>query len=244
MREERPLTWRWLLDVVALAGPKQREPAALRGADAPAGQDPAAEVARLRRRGLTADATVIDLGARTGTVALAVASACRQVIAVKVAALMLAALAQRAHAQGITTVQAGFMTYAYQGAARRCGCHRHVLRHLPDPGKAVARITAQQRRSGLLSLRDLIFSCVPDELAHVIDAWLAGTATDRPRAGCGRCWRPNLRPEHGALSWLLAAMLDEVGVDLVAVEHTPARVYSSSRAIKRAVSEGAGERAD
>ncbi|HEY1017080.1 MAG TPA: class I SAM-dependent methyltransferase [Herpetosiphonaceae bacterium] len=243
------MTHPWMLDEVALAGAEHLDPAYIRGYDAKAGQDPAAEIALLRHHGLTPEATVVDLGAGTGTFALAAAPVCRQVIAVDVSAPMLAALAQRARAQGITTittVRAGFVSYDHQGPPADVVYTRHALHHLPDPWKAVAlaRIAALLRPGGLLYLRDLIFSCEPEALGGVIEAWLAGAATD-PALGWTRAeLETHLRTEHSTFSWLLEAMLARVGFELVAVEHAPSQIYSTYLAVKRAPGEVAGERRD
>ena len=180
----------WFLDELAHAGPEHLDAGYVPTYDRKAGTDPADDVARLRALGLDPAHTVVDLGAGTGTFALAVAPLCRRVVAVDVSPAMLAVLHEKATRQGIANVepvQAGFLTYAHTGAPADFVYSRHALHHLPDFWKALAldRIAALLRPGGVFYLRDLIFSCAPHEIPAVVDAWLAGASAD-PAGGWTR----------------------------------------------------------
>src|SRR5579884_2321642 len=108
----------WYLDELAHAGPEHLEAAYVAGYDRKAGLDGAAEVARLQTLGLDAASTLVDLGAGTGTVALAAAPLCRRVVAVDISPAMLGALRRKVGERGLANVevvQAGLLSYAHTG---------------------------------------------------------------------------------------------------------------------------------
>ena len=90
----------WRFDERTHAGPEHLDPAYVAGYDAKSGVDTAAEIALLRANGLHSDATLVDLGAGTGRLAVAAASQCRRVVAVDPSPAMLAAARERANAAG------------------------------------------------------------------------------------------------------------------------------------------------
>jgi SAM-dependent methyltransferase len=124
-------------DELALAGREHLDPAYVEGYDAKAAFDPAGDLAELRELGLDAEATLVDLGAGTGTFALAAAAVCRRVVAVDVSPPMVAALRSRAAGlENVEVVEAGFLTYRHMGAPAHFVYTRNALHHLPDAWKA------------------------------------------------------------------------------------------------------------
>jgi SAM-dependent methyltransferase len=227
----------WYLDELGHAGPEHLDAGYIPGYDQKAGTDPAEDVAGLRDLGLDATRTLVDLGAGTGTFALAAAPFCRRVIAVDVSPVMLARLREKAADQGLAnveTVQAGFLTYIHQGDPADFVYSRNALHHLPDFWKALAlrRIAALLRPGGVLRLRDLIISCAPAEAASVIETWLAGATTQADRGWTRAELETHLREEYSTFSWLLEPMLEQAGFAISDREHSALRISSAYTAVR------------
>lgn len=228
---------RWFPDELANAGPEHLDPEYVLGYDLKAGADPTDDLALLRDLGLDESRTLVDLGAGTGTFALAAAPLCRRVVAVDVSPAMLAALVGRAQRQGIDNVEcvrAGFLTYEHRGDPADLVYSRNALHHLPDfwKGLALERVAAILRPGGVLRLRDLVFSFDPADAGLIIESWLAGAA-ERPEEG----WtRPELeahvRGEYSTFSWLLEPMLARAGFEIRDASHGASRTYSAYTCIK------------
>jgi ubiquinone/menaquinone biosynthesis C-methylase UbiE len=85
----------WWLDERAYAGQEHLDPTYVARYERKAGFDPDEDLEVLQRHGLGADSTLVDLGAGTGTFAIAVAPLCRHVVAVDVSPAMIAMLRDR-----------------------------------------------------------------------------------------------------------------------------------------------------
>ena len=165
----------WFPDELAHAGDEHLDPGYVQGYDRKAGTDPTEDVALFRDFGLKETHTLVDLGAGTGTFALAVAPFCRRLVAVDVSAAMLRLLGERAERLGIENVECardGFLTYEHRGEPADFVYSRNALHHLPDFFKALAleRISSMLRPGGVLRLHDLVFSFDPREAVHAIEA--------------------------------------------------------------------------
>lgn len=228
----------WFLDELAHAGDEHLASAYVAGYDRKAGTDPTDEVRLLRGLGLDGSATLVDLGAGSGTLSLAAAPYCRRVVAVDVSPAMLDLLRTKAERQGagnLECVQAGFLSYRHQGAPADLVYSRHALHQLPDFWKAVAlaRTAAILRPGGVLRLRDLVFSCQPDEVGEVVESWLAGAAA-RPEDGWTRAeYETHLREEYSTFSWLLEPMLDRAGFEIREARYGDSRVYAEYTCTRR-----------
>ncbi|MCW6006347.1 methyltransferase domain-containing protein [Micromonospora sp. CPCC 205371] len=229
---------RWLLDELAHAGPEHLDPDFVAGYDRKQGMpDPSVELAALRAAGVTAGATVVDLGAGTGRLAIAAAREFRRVVAVDVSPAMLDHLARTAEAEGISNlerVRGGFLTYRHEGAPADAVVTRHALHQLPDFWKAVAldRIAKMLRPGGVLRLRDLIYDFKPSEAEEVFGRWFASAADD-PRAGyTADDYAEHIRTEHSTFRWLLEPMLDAAGFEVVDAEF-PHPCYGSYTCVLR-----------
>jgi len=220
-----------LLDEVALAGPEHLDPAHVRGYDRKTAFDPSADVALLRDRGLGAESTLVDIGAGTGTFALAAARVSGSVIAVDVSPAMLATAWAKAEQLGIDNVEyvrAGFLGYRHSGAPVDFVYTRNALHHLPDFWKAIAlrRMAELIRLGGVLFLRDLVFAFEPYETEQVLGAWLDGASED-PEVGWTRDeYETHLREEHSTFTWLLEPMLVRAGFTIDDLAYDPRRVYA------------------
>ena len=204
------------MDELELAGAEHLDPAYVGGYDRKAAFDPTDDLAELRRLGLNSEATLVDLGAGTGTFAFAAAAVCRRVVAVDVSPAMVAAMRARPGIENVEVVEAGFLTYRHAGRRADFVYTRNALHHLPDVWKAVAlrRIAEIVRPGGVLRLRDLVYACEPPELAEVVSAWIDGGAA-RPEDGWTRAEREqHVREEFSTFSWLLEPMLERAGFEI------------------------------
>jgi len=228
----------WFLDELSHAGGEHLDADYVPGYDRKAGTDPTAELALLRDLGLDETHTLVDLGAGTGTFALAAAPSCRRVVAVDVSPVMLAALRAKAARLGIGNieyVQAGFLTYRHEGDPADFVYSRHALHHLPDFWKAIAleRVAAILRTAGVFHLRDLVFSCEPSEIPEVVETWL-GNAAEQPENGWTRPeLETHLREEYSTFSWLIEPMIERAGFEIRGAEHGASRVHSAYTCVKR-----------
>lgn len=227
-----------LLDELALAGPEHFDPGYIANYDRKAAFDPRADIAILRERGLGADSTVLDLGAGTGTFALAVATECRRVIAVDVSPAMVAAMQAKLHERRVTNVdcvQAGFLTYDHSGGAVDFIYSRHALHHLPDFWKAVAlqRIAAFLHPGGVLLLRDIVFAFDSGDAEACISAWLGAAATRTEEGWTREELEAHVRDEHSTFSWLLEPMIERAGLDIDRADHDPLKIYAHYICVSR-----------
>jgi SAM-dependent methyltransferase len=228
----------WWPDELAHAGDEHLDRSYVETYDRKSGTDPSDDVALLRGLGLDESSVVVDLGAGTGTFALAAAPLCRRVVAVDVSPAMLAAIrakAERAGIANIEAVQAGFLTYEHRGEPADFVYSRNALHHLPDFWKALAleRVAALLRPGGVLRLHDLVYSFEPREAGPVIEDWLA-RAVERPEDGWTRQeLETHVRDEYSTFSWLLEPMLERAGFAIQEASYRPSRTYAAYTCVKR-----------
>ena len=230
---------RWLFDEFALAGPEHLDPTAVERYDAKAAFDPGADVALLRERGLDERSKVVDLGAGSGTFAVAAARVARRVVAVDVSPAMVATMRSKVeelHLRNVVCVQAGFLTYRHTGAPADVVYSRNALHHLPDFWKAIAlsRVAAILRPGGLFRLRDLVYSFDVAEAEASIEAWIETGADDPARGWTQAELRAHVRNEHSTFGWILEGMLDRAGFDIEDVHYDALKIFGEYVAVKRA----------
>jgi len=223
---------RWFPDEVAHAGPEHLDPAYVPGYDRKAGTDPTDDVGLLRDLGLSERHTLVDLGAGTGTFALAAAPYCGRVIAVDVSPVMLARLEEKAGERGIANiacVRSGFLSYQHEGDRADVVYSRNALHHLPDFWKAIAlrRIAGILKPGGIFRLHDLVYSFDPGDAERVFDAWFAGAASAPEDGWTREELETHVCDEHSTFAWLLEPMLERAGFAIQDVAHSPAGVYSA-----------------
>lgn len=227
----------WLLDEGGHAGPEHLEQEYVAGYDRKAQTDPSNDVSLLRSLGLGSTDALVDLGAGTGTFAVAAAPYCQRVVAVDVSPAMLAqtsAKAERLGLKNIECVRAGLLTYRHEGEPAGFVYSRNALHHLPDFWKALAlsRAAAMLRPGGVLRLHDLVFSFEPDEAEEKIESWLASAAA-RTEDGWTRAeLETHLREEHSTFSWLLEPMLERAGFEIREASCSPNRIFAAYTCIK------------
>jgi SAM-dependent methyltransferase len=206
----------WFRDEAGLAGPEHLEPAYVAAYDRKAAFDPSEDVTLLRELGLDDRRTLVDLGAGTGTLALAAAPYCARVVAVDISPAMVAETRQRADALGlgnVECVEAGFLSYEHEGAPADAVYSRNALHHLPDVWKAIAldRIASMLRAGGILRVHDLVFAFDPAEAGESIEAWLASAVESADAGWTRQELETHLREEHSTFTWLLEPMLERAG---------------------------------
>lgn len=227
----------WFIDELAHAGDEHLDPAYAASYDAKAGTDPSEDLARLEELGLDETSTLVDLGAGTGTFALAAAPHCRRVVAVDVSPAMLkilAANAERQNLRNVECVQAGFLSYEHRGGLADFVYTRNALHHLPDFWKGIAleRIAAMLKPGGALLLHDLVYSFDPSEAGPVIEHWLAGAAKQPEEGWTSDEFATHLRTEYSTYSWLLEPLLNRAGFLIREAAHRPSRTYSAYLCVK------------
>jgi len=214
----------WYLGERAHAGREHLDPAYAAAYDAKTGADLDEELALLRACGLDPEATLVDLGAGTGTLAVAAAPHCRRVVAVDPSPVMLATAHERIETAGVSNVElveAGLLTYSHVGEPPQLVHSRNALHHLPDfwKGLALARVHDLLEPAGKLVLRDLVFSFEPHDADGRIEDWLAGAAGS-PADGWTRAeLEEHVRAEHSTFSWLLEPLLEHAGFEIREASH-------------------------
>jgi SAM-dependent methyltransferase len=205
----------WYLDERAHAGTEHLDPAYVAGYDAKTRLDLEEALALLRRHGLGADATFVDLGCGTGPLAAAAASEAGRVVAVDPSPAMLEVARRRSDA--VEWVEAGFLTYEHEGDPPRLVHSRNALHHLPDfwKGVALSRIHALLAPGGVLVLRDLVYDFEPADADRRIEEWLAGAAPTPPEGWTRAELETHVRDEHSTFAWVQESLLEHAGFEIV-----------------------------
>jgi ubiquinone/menaquinone biosynthesis C-methylase UbiE len=222
-------------DELAHAGDEHLDPASVGGYDEKAAFDADArdEVELLRGLGLDEDSSLVDLGAGTGTLALAAAPLFGRVVAADVSPAMIAVAERKAAELGVSNVecvQAGFLSYEHLGEPADVVYTRNALHHLPDFWKAVAleRIASILRPRGILRLRDIVFSFDPRDALDYLQAWFESTG-----AWSREELEAHVRDEHSTFTWLLEPMLERAGFEITDAEYDSRRVFARYVCVKR-----------
>jgi ubiquinone/menaquinone biosynthesis C-methylase UbiE len=206
----------WFLDELAHVGSEHLDPTYVQGYDQKAGFDPGEDLAALQRHGLADCQTLVDLGAGTGSFALAAARIVPRVIAVDVSKPMLDELTRKfdqAELTNVDIVRGGFLTYDHQEPLADMVYTRHALHHLPDFWKAVAldRMADILKPGGVLYLRDLVYSCEPQEVKPIMEEWLVRAASTAEVGWTREELETHLREEYSTFSWLLEPLIQRAG---------------------------------
>jgi SAM-dependent methyltransferase len=227
----------WYLDELAHAGPEHLDPAYIATYDSKAQTDPAPDVAALRDLGLNGESVLVDLGAGTGTFALATAPHCRRVVAVDVSLAMVDLIRAKAtdlRLGNVEVAHAGFLSYEHQGDPADFVYSRNALHHLPDfwKGIALTRVAAMLRPGGVFFFRDLVYSFDPAEASAHFEPWLAN-APVHPEQGWTRAeLTEHIRGEYSTYNWLLEPLLERAGFAIKEVAVTANRSFAAYTCVK------------
>jgi ubiquinone/menaquinone biosynthesis C-methylase UbiE len=228
----------WMLDELAHAGPEHLDPGFVAGYDRKQGYpDFTADIAVLKAHGLGPVSTVVDLGAGTGSFALAAAASFGRVVAADVSPAMIGSVRARAAdegMEGVECVQAGLLSYEHAGLPADAVFTRNTLHQVPDFWKAVAleRIAAMLRPGGILRLRDLIYDFQPGEADAVIGRWLDGAADDPEHGYTSEDFAEHIRTEFSTFRWLLEPVLTATGFEIADAEFR-GRIYGAYTCVRR-----------
>lgn len=228
----------WMIDELALAGPEHRDDAFVAAYDRKQQFDPTEDIQTLISHGMDSSSIVIDLGAGTGTFALAAARHCKQLIAVDISPTMTSHLERRTaehNLDNVQIVQAGLLSYQHQGDPVDIVYSRNTLHHLPDFWKGIAleRMASILRPGGTLLLHDIVYSFDVAEAIPVIEHWLENAHHD-PATGYTRDdLATHIREEYSTFSWLLEPLLQQAGFTIQEVETRGSRTYAAYLCIKR-----------
>jgi ubiquinone/menaquinone biosynthesis C-methylase UbiE len=195
-----------------------------------------AEVAVLTKLGLNAESIVVEIGVGTGQFTVAVAGACKRVVAVDVSPPMLARLRSNVAEAGIgnvAVVESGFVSYEHQGPSADVVYSRYAMHHLPDfwKGVALARIHAMLKPGGVFRLWDVVYNFDPSDAAERIESWCSTGEDVAPleplEEGWGR-WEleEHVRDEHSTYTWVLEAMFTRVGFAIETAEYSDDAMFA------------------
>jgi FkbM family methyltransferase len=230
----------WWLDERAHAGREHFDERHARRYDDKMDAEAAEEICALEEAGvLGRDCSVVDIGAGSGQFALAAAEACKRVVAVDVSPVMLARLVENRDlraASNVEAVEAGFLTYRHTGDPADVVYSRFALHHLPDFWKAIAlsRIAGMLRPAGVLRLSDVVYSFEPADAEQRIEAWITQTMSADVERGWTRAeLAEHVRDEHSTFTWLLEAMIERAGFDIVDARYSESGVFARYLCRKR-----------
>ncbi len=221
----------WWLDELAHAGPEHLDSGDVAAYDEKSPTDWDQDLAALSSSGVGPTSVVVDLGAGTGSFALAIAPHVARVVAADASAAMVALMRQR----GIEAVQAGFLTYEHEGEPPHAVFTRNALHHLPDFWKVIAleRIAGLRVSGGILRMHDIIYSFEPPTAAAAIERCFAGAPDDPAQGWTAAQLAEHMREEHSTFTWLLEPMLEHAGFDITDRWLSPTQTYAAYTCIRR-----------
>ena len=162
---------------------------------------------------LPADATLVDLGAGTGTFAIRAARRCATVYAVDVSEAMLDQARRKARDADVGNIvfcHGGFLTYEHNGMPVDAVVTCAALHHLPDFWKAIGlqRMNGLMKDGGVLHISDVVFS-ETDPLINITQ-WI-----DELSAIGGPPLREDVemhvREEFSTFDWIMDGLLSRSG---------------------------------
>jgi SAM-dependent methyltransferase len=179
--------------------------------------------------------SIVDLGCGTGQLACEAAPRVRQVLAIDISATALEKAAARAKQQNcsnITFARSSFLTWESADAPFDLIITKFGLHHLPDfwKAKALRRIFENLKPGGRLIIRDIVFSCPPDDIDATVETWLnwVGEHTGFNRSEATRL----VRDAHFTFGWIMEGLLASTGFRVIRSEYDAAGVYGDYLAIK------------
>ncbi|MBZ9752043.1 class I SAM-dependent methyltransferase [Deinococcus sp. HMF7604] len=226
-----PLAHAWAFDELRTAGPEHLDAGQVAAYDARAQFDPAPDIDVLKALGLSRQDTVLDMGAGTGTFAVAAAPLCRQVLLVEPSRAMLDAAAEKLRAAALDNVRlikGSFLSLQVASPVEFIFC-RNALHHLPDFWKvqALRRLRAALKPGGVLRLKDIAFSFAPAQTEASLSQWLEAAAHYPPGSYTADMLATHIREEFSTFTWLLEPMLERSGFCIEQAEYSSSGVFAA-----------------
>lgn len=221
----------WALDEVAHAGGEHLQRDYAEAFDAKSGTDFGEVVGDLVNLGLDVTSTVVDLGAGTGSFAVAAAPVARQVIAVDVSPAMVELMRSRVGELGlrnVTVVRAGLLSYVHEQDPVDFVHSRNTFHQVPDFWKVMAlrRVHRMLQPGGILHLQDLVFSFPLEATEESIRSWMDNAAEDPARGWTAAEYATHLREEFSTFNWILEQMLGRTGFEILDSWFSESGIYA------------------
>jgi ubiquinone/menaquinone biosynthesis C-methylase UbiE len=226
------MKYKWMLDEVASAGRENLDATHAASYDRKEDASAKDECGLLIRLGLSKSSEVLDVGAGTGQFTLTVAPACARVVAVDVSPIMLEVLRRKlaeARPKNVEIVQAGFLSYEYEGRPFDFVYSRFALHHLPDFWKAIAlqRVRRITRPGGVFRLWDVVYNFSAAEAKDRLEAWCATLPYEAQDGGWTRAdIEEHVRDEHSTFTWLLEPMMERSGFRIEDADYSADGVFA------------------
>lgn len=162
---------------------------------------------------------LVDIGAGTGTFAIAAARRCREVYAIDISQAMLDVAVAKARAAGIDNIKflrGGFLTYQHAAEPVDAIVSQLALHHLPDMWKQIAlgRLAGMLARGGVLYLRDVVFRFEHDQYAEVFDKWVGKVAELFGEECMAAQAESHIRREFSTFGWIMEGLLQRAGFEI------------------------------
>ncbi|MDP7289039.1 MAG: class I SAM-dependent methyltransferase, partial [Phycisphaerae bacterium] len=172
-----------------------------------------------------ADWTLMDIGAGTGTFAIAAAGRCREVYAVDISQAMLDIAAGKAHdagADNMKFLRGGFLTYEHAAEPLDAITSHLALHHLPDIWKQIAlgRLAGMLKSGGALYLRDVVFQFEHDQHAEVFDKWVEDAAERFGQACMASKAESHIKREFSTFGWIMKGLLQRAGFEILQADYS------------------------
>ena len=179
----------------------------------------------LDRIGPQANWTLMDVGAGTGTFAIAAARRCREVYAVDISQAMLDVASAKAASDGVDNIKflrGGFLTYEHTLAPVDAITSQLALHHLPDIWKQIAlgRLAGMLKSGGVLYLRDVVFRFERDQHAEVFDRWVDEVAELFGGACMASQAESHIRREFSTFGWIMEGLLQRAGFKIEQADYS------------------------
>ena len=177
----------------------------------------------LKRLGLGAEHTVIDIGAGTGAFTVLAAIHCKRVYAVGVSPAMLDCARIKAKQLGLTNIlfcPGGFLTYVHAAEPADAIVSIAALHHLPDFWKQIGlkRAAGMIKPGGQLYLFDVVFPSDTDDYAACFDEWIGSMAQKVGREFAIEA-ETHIRDEFSTFDWIMQGLLERAGFRIDQAEY-------------------------
>ena len=157
------------------------------------------------------DQTVLDLGAGTGELTVAVAEHCSKVIAVELSISMLKLAEKKADAKGLKNIefiQGGFLTYKHDKKSVDVVVSLLALHHLPDFWKQLAliRIFKIMKPEAKLLLYDTVYSFNLENYQEFFNRGIS-FLTDTVEKDTLDIMINHIKEEYSTVDWIMEGMI-------------------------------------